>query len=497
MPLGKTKYKLLLINLLGLTFFSNAVSQSYNWTVFDFEGRPQFSVQADTLFSLSANLFCLKSGGENIVIQKDPFHPIIRGGQKQFSFLNELYFKAEDESGIKLYSIQNPLKPLPYSFNKIMLWKGVVLGMTDLKCIYNPGSEFEILADSFRVRSNRILLYRQDGIVEINDIGQTRFFKAIGTDRDLNPYSTYLRVDSIWLPVNGSGKEFKWKPDGFWWNDTTYLDSNATDVFIQTPGISRIRFADSAAVVSNVFCYIKKKGSFYLLFSNGRKFKIPKASKFVSLQDSLCAVQTKPKWLIISTSGNRYPVNKSISDLESLKDGMIMARAGKRYGFIDPMGFIRISCRYDSIYPFCNGLSAARLGPVWCFLDKDERIRIQPHYQVVHSFEKDITAVKKDGKWGLLSISGEIVQPCLVDNIQQGAFSGWKTFRSNWTGWLNNEGKILLPNRYSDIIEPCSGFLQVFRDGKTGLFTSNGTQIFPIQYQRIIIETQTKTILVR
>lgn len=497
MLFAKTKFNLFIINLLWLTGLSQADAQPYNWDVFDKEGNRKFSITADTIFPILKDLYCIQTGSESVVVKEDPLQLLIRVKNIRFQPLNRNFFCSQEANLVRMFSALNPGKPLPYQFRTVRTWKGAVIGETDLRCIYQPGTENEIQADSFRQEPTRILLFRPEGIAEIDTNNKARFYHAAGARRGINPYSSYILNDSLWQPASGSGNSLVWHPKGFWMNDTLYLDSNQTGVFRQSPSIRRHRLSDSLKTISPHFCALYKKGTVYILTSSGKTYKIPKAYLFCSLNDSLCAYKTKSRWNIISSAGNRYPINKTISTLSQLHEGMMMVKAGNRYGYIDEMGFIRISCRYDSLQSFHHGLSAARLGPVWGFLDKNEKLSIQPHYQIVQSFYQPITAVKKDNKWGLISMKGDFIQNCIYDSISAATFSGWKITRNKWTGWLNYEGKILLPNRYTDIIEPCSGFLQVFRDGKTGLFTSNGSQLLPLHYAHIHTEHQTQSIFAR
>lgn len=55
-------------------------------------------------------------------------------------------------------------------------------------------------------------------------------------------------------------------------------------------------------------------------------------------------------------------------------------KVGKRWGFIDSLGRMRIAYRYTAVQPFQNGYGAVRVGEKWCLVDKREKFRIQPHY---------------------------------------------------------------------------------------------------------------------
>ena len=497
MPNGKTTCKTLFASLIWMSVAICSIGQSKNWEVSDLKGARKFDVSADTVYALTDNLFCVRCGTESILVEDDLFHPVLRSSKEKFLPLTKSFFMSENGRVARLFNKKNFIQPLPHIFKSITLWNGKILGKADIRCVFRPSEPEEMVADSFRIEPRRLLLFRNDGILEVDSAFRTRFFSLRSPNPDLNLFSTYVRNDTLWKPVNGSGFDFVIRPGSFWWNDTVLIDSAGKNVYWQSPNRSRTKIADSISVISNRFALIKKKSASFILTPAGKRMKVNSVKKVLDLCDSVCGVQTKSRWVLISENGNRYTVSKTISELGSVAEGMVMAKAGKRYGYIDFMGFIRISCRYDSLLPFHSGISAARLGTVWGFLDRDEKLKIQPHYQKTGSFIRDLTPVEKEEKWGLLNRQGDFAQPCIFDSIQTGKFPGWKTVKGNWTGWLNNEGKILLANRYTDIIEPCSGFLQVLRDGKTGLFTSEGKSVLPIQYFKIYPDLETHTLIAR
>lgn len=497
MPNGKTTCKTLLASLIWMSGMVCSFGQTKQWDVFDLKGGRKFSVSADTVYALLENLYCIRLGSESFIVNGELFNLVTRSRNEKFLPITKSFFMSDNGKVVRLYNQKNSQQPLPHVFKSITVWNGRILGKTDVRCMLNPTEPDEMVADSFRIEARRLLLFREDGILEVDSSMKTRFFPLRTSNPDLNYYSSYVRSDTLWKPVSGAGYDFVIRPRCFWWNDTLLLDSVGQNVYWQSPHTARTRIADSIYVISNRFSLIRKKSSFYILSPTGKRFKVPSVKKVLDLRDSVCAVQTKSRWILVSESGNRYPVSKTISELGIVQEGMVMVKAGKRYGYIDLMGFIRISCRYDSLLPFHSGISAARLGSVWGFLDRDEKLKIQPHYQRTGSFCQSLVPVEKEEKWGLLNREGDFVQTCSFDFIQPARFLGWKTVKGNWTGWLNTDGKILLANRYTDIIEPCSGLLQVLRDGKTGLFSSEGIAVLPIQFVKIYTDPKTQTLIAR
>jgi len=494
MQLKKTRFSWLIFSFLKLGFCAITFGQPHQWQVTDLKGKIKFSVSADTIYSLLPDVFVSVLGNESTLFKSDPFFPSSKEVDVQYLPMNKEFYSVRRGNISQLISVQSGAKPLNYFFLELGVWSGKILGRTEKGWVFRPGEPEELWGDSIRKTREVLLLFQKEGMIELDSTLKARFHRVSAPNRKFNPFHTFILQDSLWFSTTNSEVKFVSKNGGFWWNDSLYLDSSSEGVFIQRPGKARKLLADSIVVVSKEFCYLKQKKGFSLLSFENKKIKVPRSDLIRLLHDSLIGLKANNQWFIYSRFGNQMVVNKAVSDLKIMKEGMIPAKAGKRYGFVDPMGFIRIACRYDSLLPFHQGLAAARVDNFWGFLDKDERLKIQPNYQKILSFQAPFTAVKKEGKWGIINLEGVLCQPLIFDSITIGTLSGWKTTKSGWTGWLNINGKILVANRYSNIIEPCLGFLEVWREGKRGLFSIEGLQIFPVQFQKIYIDLETQNI---
>jgi hypothetical protein len=469
-------------------------SQSRSWSVYDLEGNRRFSVMGDTLVSMGADQFLVRCGKQDFLFQGNPFQEVKTVQQQQIQSLGIQEWLSKEDGFFRIFPAGEFPRPLPFRFREVGRWRQHLVGWTDSRCILDPGTPGEVVADSVWSSKDVLHLFVSSGLVVVPASGQPRHHPVSGRVLEISPFQQYYRVDTTWFSFSGSGN-LPARNGQLWWNDTIVVDSVRGKWQYRSPSQKAVLLGDSVAILNPNFLVSRSKSGLFL-HSPGKKKRLlgrPLAIKPVA--DTLLAIQTKKQWELWGISGSRFPVNKAVQEVGILTDGLLKARSGKRVGFIDAMGFIRIACRYDSLLPFQQGLAAARIGMVWGFLDKDERIKIQPHFEEVASFINEVAAVKKEGKWGLIRPDGNFIQSCQFDFLENKAGLGWKYRKGSWMGWLDPKGKSLLPNRYTDIIEAGSGYFRTLRDSKCGLFSPEGKQILPPDYQVIIVNSDTQNLI--
>jgi hypothetical protein len=462
-------------------------AQPFRWNVHEArKGDILFSVQADTLFGLSKNLFSVALGEENILFRNDPFHPLTRFKKTDIRPLTEDFFAVRKDQEWILFRTDNGGPARAENFRNFRIWKNCIVAESKEDLLLLLPSGEDIRADSVQFSGERILLFKKDGILLLDSLLKSRFYKTGSSKRKFNaPYYSFLLSDSSWIALKG-GPSFAEKPQSFWWNDTCLLDSSAGEVFIQTPSIKRKKIADSVVLESPYILWMASGKKQWLRFRNGKKIPLKPHFERRALNDSLCAVRFEKGWVFYSITGNRYPLKPVISEIGRVAGPWLMVRANKRWGCADHTGIIRISCRYDSILPMSQGLMAVKLGREWGFLDADERIRIQLNFHMVQPFLDSVCLAARDKKYGLIKPDGSEILPFHYDKIWSSENGNWLLMKEKWMGIAAFKGKILLKPRYSDIIEAHSGFIRVERDGHYGLFDSAGKQVLPLESARII-----------
>ena len=150
-------------------------------------------------------------------------------------------------------------------------------------------------------------------------------------------------------------------------------------------------------------------------------------------------------------------------------------------------------CTYDTNY--VDGTYKTKL-----INDKNQEIYTgYDNYYVIQNhdnnnnlwFEENSVKVQKDGKYGLLSLDGNLVLPCEYDsiNVLSGIHNSLIVKKDGNYGLVNGIGTIVVPVEYASI----SAITNDYRDGyivkdnlgKFGIYKSNGQKVFDCNYTDI------------
>ena len=464
------------------------------WHCADTNGNEKFSVFADTLISLSQDVFAGRLNTQTFIFKGDPFQ--IKSIEKnvQIKRGNPEYYLQEKSGLIQLSPLKGEIKNQSKKFDKVSFWNDQLLARTSGKWFYQPSKPEELLIDSFRIGENQLILFIPNGLVKIDMDLRQKFIPVSGKEKILSPGLNFVKIDNTWIPLE-SGIPIPERGKSFWWGNNILVDSSKGVTYVEGQSFSVKLRSDSIKAISKNFLLIKDRKQQIIITSLGKKIKLLHFSDIVIVSDTQVAVKNKKNWILIGLSGQKYNVNTSISTLKSLRGGNIIVKAGKRYGFIDPGGFIRISCRYDSVLDFEENLAGAKLGNSWGFLDKNERLQIQPNFQKVSSFLNGLAVVKKNEKCGLISTGGQFATPLDYEEILPFTPTGWLLRRGNWWGYATKNGEITITPRFFNIIGATSTLMKIQRDGKSGLMNRSGKLILDLEYKFIQVDKEFSNII--
>jgi hypothetical protein len=89
------------------------------------------------------------------------------------------------------------------------------------------------------------------------------------------------------------------------------------------------------------------------------------------------------------------------------------------YGFIDKNGLVVIDPMPLILYDFANGLALAYDGKKFGYIDKKGELKIQLQFDSARTFSDDhLARIHQDGKWGYINLNGEVV----INPIYEDAF---------------------------------------------------------------------------
>lgn len=106
-------------------------------------------------------------------------------------------------------------------------------------------------------------------------------------------------------------------------------------------------------------------------------------------------------------------------------------------------------------------------------------------------FEENSIKVQKDGKYGLLSLDGNLVLPCEYDNISvlNGIKNSLIIKKDGKIGLVNAIGTLIVPVEYTEISAITNdyrdGYIVKDASGKFGVIKSNGQKVFDCNYADI------------
>lgn len=456
----------------------------------DTTGKLKFSVFADSLRFLGKGYFALSLGKQEILFFQEPFQVKIISSEARFlPGFKDCFKEVLPGGNFRLIELVNRTPVNNQLFDSLWIENGQVLVriFANRKWIFQPGTPEEIQVDSVSKMNGLMSLWTKTGVIFLYPSGQ-RFIALPANSRGFSPGFQYVLSDTNWVPIHGKGKSFSFRPQGFWWNDSTYLDQENNQVFLQSPAVPRKKIANSIHYCSPRFLLIKTKKKWQALTASGMKINIQTPISCRMIHDSLLAIKSTLGWNLVFPNGEQSMLNKTITEPGYFQEGLLLAKAGKRYGFVDLQGFIRIACRYDSIMPFSEGMAALSLGGQWGFLDKSERLVIQPHFEEVTPFRFGLAAAKREGFWGLINKNGEEILPFQYDKLSPEAQGGWTIRKSGWTGFANSNGKIVFQPRYFNSIEASSLWHIVVRNQKFGIINPYGQIIIPVDCHSIKFE---------
>ena len=189
--------------------------------------------------------------------------------------------------------------------------------------------------------------------------------------------------------------------------------------------------------------------------------------------------------------------------------GLIVEDTLGKKGYANRNGEIIISCKYDKVYGFSEGLAVIAVNNKWGYMDTLGNWAIDAIFDDARSFGNGLARVKKDERWMFIDCSGNIVEYLKYDTILSGfsdnrafvmegddillinrngekikkvdadsVFSfrgGYATFKQNGMfGKKDTLGDIVIPAKYNKLYDFKEGIAQFELNGKNGVIDTTG-----------------------
>lgn len=169
-------------------------------------------------------------------------------------------------------------------------------------------------------------------------------------------------------------------------------------------------------------------------------------------------------------------------DLELSKKTLYPVRENKMWGFCDKTGTIIITCKYEWVGTFSEGLAACGLKDKSGFIDKAGELIIPAIYEEVERFSNGLAIVQKEDKYGVVNKISRLVVAYEYDDISD--FSeGYAVVEKNEKyGYINKRGKLIIPTIYTKAGDFSEGLAGVELNGKSGYISPTGAKKISLIY---------------
>ncbi|MBE5822301.1 MAG: DUF3298 domain-containing protein [Clostridiales bacterium] len=212
----------------------------------------------------------------------------------------------------------------------------------------------------------------------------------------------------------------------------------------------------------------------------------------------------------ITTSGDSY-VDGIYDDARDFKQEVAAVKKDNKWGYIDKEGNEVIPFIYDYATSFNGKLAVVRNEGKYGVINKvgkeivpltyDEVLYGDDYYMNLDN-DKSFIIVKKDNKIGIINETGKIVVPCIYDEFSYADYEGIvydeyeereylffegmaKVIKNGKYGYINRNGKEVIPCIYDYAYTFSEGFARVCKDDKWVYIDKEGNEIIFDDYEYI------------
>lgn len=178
---------------------------------------------------------------------------------------------------------------------------------------------------------------------------------------------------------------------------------------------------------------IRKGGRFGFVDSQGRLRIANRYEGIKPFHEGLAAVRLLGKWGFVDHA-ERLVIQPVHDDVSAFRNGIAVVMQQGKYGLINKAGEVILPVRYETISPLASGRFELRNGNLTGLADRDGRLIFAPKFTTVTDLDNGYIIVGRDGKFGLVTLSGLSTVPMVYDHILYDAY-GERYFalkQSNW-----------------------------------------------------------------
>ncbi|MEO1515523.1 MAG: WG repeat-containing protein [Bacteroidota bacterium] len=169
-------------------------------------------------------------------------------------------------------------------------------------------------------------------------------------------------------------------------------------------------------------------------------------------------------------------------------DGRAIVIQGRRKGFIDRKGSLRVAPHFHIIDAYSQELASAgfidfqKMESKSGYINKAGEMVIPNVYDITSPFNQDLACVEQDGRWGFIDRQGKYVIPARYDGAQTFAEGlGGVKIGAFW-GFLRADGSVAIPARFDMVLPFKEGVSAVKYKGRWGFIGPDGQFVLQPKY---------------
>ncbi|MBB78002.1 MAG: hypothetical protein CL844_03245 [Crocinitomicaceae bacterium] len=250
------------------------------------------------------------------------------------------------------------------------------------------------------------------------------------------------------IKINGSINGVNYVKNGY----APFKNKEGNFGFIDTKGeiIIPAKFENVGYFYNNLAWARKINGKIGFININGDWVIEPVFDKVTNFEgnDKIASVKKEDRWIFLRASGETFEIKNTIAIGKFNNERCWVKTINNKVGFIDKKGN-------------------------WI---------VEPKYEAAKNFEYGLSRVKKNGLWGLINTSGEIIADCIYKKIGKITEYPIEILRFDLWGFINHDGSILVEPKYSDTRTFKENYAAVRTNNKWGLIDIKGKEVIKPKY---------------
>lgn len=243
----------------------------------------------------------------------------------------------------------------------------------------------------------------------------------------------------------------------------------------------------------SLYGYYNTEGELVIPFTYEKAFDFSRGYATAGEENKVGLIDTNGKFIIPPKYESIIPFKDGLARASKVVNGKV------KEGFIDIKGNAVIPFIYDRVYDFSEGLAKVEEGNRISFIDKSGRkIIALKESAYSRSFAEGYAIITnpETKKYGFMDKTGNIVIPCIYDDVSDFKDGTACVEKDNLWGLIDKNGKELTPISYESISSSHHGipgtsswsergWAEIRKNGKKGIIDIRGKEVLPCIYKSL------------